>query len=68
MVSSVLVYNIHLSHPFNSSGLHTVTLEMTEVRLGARSVAGFTCPSAYRLMLSHKEVSGIWNTFLYHMN
>lgn len=51
MVSSALAFNIHLRHPFDSSGLYpfperkgkgrliTVTLEMAEVGLGDRSRA-----------------------------
>lgn len=51
MVSSALAFNIHLSHPFDSSGVYpfrerkgkgrliTVTLEMVEVRLGYRTHA-----------------------------
>jgi len=51
MVSSALAFNIHLSHPFDSSGLCpfperkgkgrliTVTLEMAAVRLGCRTHA-----------------------------
>lgn len=66
MVSSALAFNIHLSHPFDSSGLCPFPERKGKGRLNHRhprdggGKAGeqepclaFTCPSACRLMLSH---------------
>lgn len=64
MVSKALAFNMHLSHPFDSSGgspflerkgkgrLMAVTLGMVEERLGYRSELAFPCPAVYRLMLT----------------